>query len=155
MSLKDVFPLLEFKDGLSIGGLILVVLLTIIQITPVKINPWDLILHWIGDRLNSNITKKVGALEKKLDDHIHESIERDLRDTRSQILDFCNACMNGRKHTREQFDYIVKQCDDYEAYIDQNGVRNGVIDSAMREIRRLYDKCIQNNSFLKEGDEDE
>lgn len=150
-----MLPLLEFKDGLSIGGLILVVLLTIIQITPVKINPWDLILHWIGDRLNSNITKKVSSLEKKLDDHIHESTERDLRDTRAQILEFCNACMNGRKHTKEQFDFIIKQCDDYEEYIAQNGVRNGVIESAMREIRRLYDKCIQNNSFLKEGDEDE
>lgn len=155
MAIGDILALAEFKDGVSIGGLVLIVALTLIQLSPIKINPWDIILHWIGDRLNSNITRKVEALEGKLDKHIAESAERDLKDTRAQILDFCNSCMNGRKHTKEEFDFVVKRCDDYEVYIEENDIRNGVIESAMREIRRLYDKCIQNNSFLKEGDDEQ
>lgn len=153
MTIGDILALVEFKDGVSIGSLVLILLLTVIQISPVKVNPWDTILHWIGDRLNSNITKKVNSLEKKLDKHIAESAERDLKDTRAQILSFCNSCMNGTRHSKEQFDFIVKQCDDYETYIAENDIRNGVIESAMKEIRRLYDKCIQNNSFLREGED--
>jgi len=155
MTIGDILALVEFKDGVSIGGLILIILLTLIQISPIKINPWDLILHWIGDRLTSNIKKQVSSLEKKLDKHIAESAERDLKDTRAQILAFCNSCMNGTRHSKEQFDFIIKQCDDYETYIAENDIRNGVIESAMKEIRRLYDKCIQNNSFLKEGQDPE
>ena len=136
MTIGDILALVEFKDGVSIGGLILIILLTLIQISPIKINPWD-------------------SLEKKLDKHIAESAERDLKDTRAQILAFCNSCMNGTRHSKEQFDFIIKQCDDYETYIAENDIRNGVIESAMKEIRRLYDKCIQNNSFLKEGQDPE
>ena len=59
--------------------------------------------------------------------------------------------MNNRKHTKEQFDFMIRECDEYEKYIKKNDVKNGVIEAAIKEIRRLYEKCIQEHSFLKEG----
>lgn len=147
--------LVQIKDGASFAAILIVILLTIVQITPIKINPWDVILHWIGDRLNSNIVKKVDQLEEKLDDHIQESMIKGLRDSRAQILDFCNSCMTGHRHTKEEFEFIIAACDDYEAYIEKNKIKNGVISAAIKEIRRIYDRCIQRNSFLREGEEDE
>jgi hypothetical protein len=89
--------------------------------------------------------------EHNLDEHIEESKAKELRDTRRDILEFCNACMNRRRHTKEQFEFVLRQCDDYEDYIEKNHVKNGVVAAAIKEIRRLNAKCIQENSYLKEG----
>lgn len=141
------------KDWVTFGGGFIVVLFTILQIAPIKLNPWDTILGWLGDRLNSNLLKRIASVEKKLDQHIEESKKKELADTRSDILKFANECMRGVKHTREQFDFIIARCDEYELHIEKNNIRNGVIASAIKEIRRIYDQCIQENDFLKENDE--
>ena len=85
---------------------------------------------------------------------IKESEIKSLEDTRRDILDFSNACMNKRKHTQEQFRFILKRCDEYEKYIEKNHLKNGEIKNAIEEIRRLHKKCLQDNTFLKEGEGD-
>lgn len=154
MSLDSIVKTLSGLDGkLSIGGVILVVLLSLIQISKINWNPWDMILGWIGSKLNSGLKKEVSEIKMVLDKHIEESEKEKLENTRRDILDFCNACMNGRKHTQEQFRFVIKQCDQYEKYIETNNIKNGEISSAIEEIRRLYSLCIQKNSFLKGEDE--
>jgi len=157
MSLKDIITLATVKDTLSTGGIIFVIIASLLQISKININPWDKILGWLGERINTKVNErlndmvaKVTAITVKLDEHIAESEFKEIQDTRRDILDFANACMNGRKHTKEQFDFVIKECDDYERYIERNDIRNGVVSSAIKEIRRLYEKCLQENSFLKE-----
>ena len=152
MTIQNIIDLARLKDGVSIGFIAVIILLSLIQVSKIQINPWDKILGWIGERLNKSIKDKVDEVEKKLDQHILESEERDLRDTRQYILDFANSCMYGRKHTYEQFRFVIKKCDEYEKYVEENHIKNGEITSAIAYIRRLNDKCRQNNSFLQEGD---
>lgn len=160
MSLNNLISLVDLKEGVSITGFLLIILLTAIQVTPIKWNPWDSILTWLGKKLNAGVKKEVDDLkdslkevEKKLDDHITESKVKDLKDTRRDILDFCSSCMNGQRHTQEQFRFVIKKCDDYELYVESNRIKNGEITSAIKEIRRRYDKHIQMNDFLKEGED--
>lgn len=148
------------KDDISLVLLLLTVLASIIQITPIKINPWDKIFGWIGKKLNKEVSEdikevrtEVQQVRKDLDKHVAENQKEKLEGQRRDILDFANACMNGRKHTQEQFTFVIKTCDEYEAYIEQNHLKNGEISSAIEEIRRLYAKCRQNNTFLKPGEE--
>lgn len=128
-------------------GLIIVLIMTFVQISPIKLNPWDKIFKWIGGKLNADIKKDLDSFKKELDEHIRVSNLKDLRDTRMHILEFCNSCMNGQRHTKEQFDFMITQCDDYEQYIEKNKIKNGVITSAINEIRRRYDEAIHNNYF--------
>ena len=144
----------------SFCGFLVLILSVGVEFTPIKINPWSAILGWIGSKLNSKLNLKLGEIETKvnqlgdnLTQHIAESNAKEIRDTRRDILDFCNACMTGRKHTKEQFEFVIKQCDDYETYITENKIKNGVVDAAIKEIRRLNSKCIQENSYLKEGED--
>lgn len=137
-----------------------------IEVIPkIKWNPWSTLIKWIGSQFNAQIDAKLDAVrgeivvvDKKIDyvqgelsKHINESETKSLQDTRRDILEFCNACMNNRKHTKEQFDFMIHQCDEYEKYIQKSEIKNGVIEAAIKEIRRLYEKCIQEHSFLKEG----
>lgn len=158
----------EFVDmtGLSATGFwgIVVFLTSIgIEVIPtIKWNPWSTLIKWIGSRFNAKIDSKMDAVrgelrvldnkidrvENELRKHVAESEIKSLQDIRRDILEFCNSCMNGRLHTREQFDFVIKQCDNYEQHIVDNKIKNGVVEAAISEIRRLYAECIHKNSFL-------
>ena len=146
----SILNLLQLKDGVTIGVFVLLVFLTCVQISPIKINPWDKIFSWIGKKLNKDISDKVDSIEKKLDDHIKEDEAAKLDSTRRYILSYANSCMNGKKHTREEFEFVIAKCDYYETYVESNFIKNGVAVSAINEIRNIYAKCIHENSFLKE-----
>lgn len=150
----------------SFWGIVLFLMSIGIDVIPkIKWSPWTTLIKWIGSRFNSKIDSSVDGLRQEikeldtkidnvqsdLNKHITESEIKALQDTRRDILDFANACMNGRKHTKEQFEFVIMQCDDYERYIKDNDIKNGVIEAAIKEIRRLYGKCIREHTFLKEG----
>lgn len=154
----------------SFWGIVVFLMSIGIEIIPkIKWSPWSALFRYIGNRFNEKIDKKIESLatnigsistkveqvDKDLKRHIKESEQATLQDMRRDILDFCNACMNKRRHTKEQFDFVIKECDTYEKYIKKNEIKNGVIEAAIKEIRRIYDKCIQENSFLKEGEDDD
>lgn len=150
MSISAIWNLIvDAKDELSIGVVILIIFMSLIQVSKININPWDWLLGGIGKKLNASIDKKVTEIETKLDAHIRADEAEKLETKRRDILEFANACMNGRKHTQEQFKFVIKKCDEYETYIEKNDIKNGEISSAISEIRRLNTKCRQNNSYLK------
>lgn len=161
------------KVGLSefsFWGIVLFLASWGIELTPkIKWNPWTALFKWIGEKFNTHIdTKletvreeiktvdtKVTKVQTELTKHMAESEKKALQDARNTILDFSNACMNGRRHTKEQYEFMINQCDKYEEYINENKVKNGVIETAIKEIRRLYDERIHKNDFLKEGEDPE
>ena len=161
MTVAKLIELIGGKaDEWSFWAIILFLFSIGVEFTPIKWNPWTAILGWIGSRLNSRLNAKLEEIDQKvdklsgdLDKHIEESFAKELRDTRKDILNFCNSCMVGQKHTKEQFEFVIKQCDSYEKYIEDNKIKNGVIDAAIKEIRRLNQKCIEENSYLKEGED--
>lgn len=99
-----------------------------------------------------SLNKDLDSLEEKFDKHIEESMQRDVRLRRTAILDFANSCMNHRKHTQEEFEFIIQECDNYESYCEDNHIKNGIATAAINEIKRIYSKCIKEGTFLKEGE---
>lgn len=66
---------MNINDILTGGGITLVVVLTLIQITPVKINPWTAIgklikklLSAIGKAFNSDLLQEMSSFKKELSD---------------------------------------------------------------------------------------
>lgn len=154
MSLSSIFDLMSgAKDNISLVGLILIILASCVQVSKIPINPWDWFFNLIGKKLNQGISGEVEEIKKNLNKHIEDNKKERLESNRRDILDFCNACMNGRRHTQEQFLFVLKTCDLYETYIEENHLKNGEISSAIAEIRRLYSLHLQKNDFLKPGEE--
>ena len=85
MALRDLFALMEFKDLVSALISVVFVGSVFIQIAPIKVNPWDKLLKWAGDRINHNVNQKIDTLEKKLDDHIATDTARQVDDIRNTI----------------------------------------------------------------------
>lgn len=163
MTFQEFIASMGFRSGFSFWAVAAFLMSIGIEIIPkIKWNPWTTLIKWIGSRFNSKLDRKmdevrgeireldlkIDMVQGELSKHISESEIKSLQDTRRDILEFCNACMNGRLHTREQFEFVIKQCDAYESHIMANKIKNGVIEAAIAEIRRLYAECLHKNSFL-------
>lgn len=61
---------MTIQEILAGGGGLLLILMTLVQIAPVKINPWSALAKAIGKAINADISKRLDEIEKKLDSHI-------------------------------------------------------------------------------------
>ncbi len=131
------------------------ILCTFVQISPIKINPWDILLGWVGERFNSCINKRinevndrVNKLEKSINTHIENCGIEDWKKRRQYIIDFVNEGVNGTRHTKESFENIIALCDEYEDYVEQNpNIHNGVINGSISAIRIKYHEHLINADF--------
>lgn len=156
MTIKQIIDLIS-ADGPH-WIILFIIVASIIQISPIKINPWTALVNWLGRSLNKQVidkveavNKKIDDVDKKLDDHIVESKNQELQSTRSEILSFGSSIISGRNYNKEKFDFMISKCDKYEKYCRENNVANGVADATIKEIRRVYSLRLGEGSFLKEG----
>lgn len=136
------------------GPIILVIMLmmTFVEITPIKLSPWTAIFNWFGKRLNKEVTTKIDKIEDRLEHHIQESEQSELKARRMAILDFSSSIIRGVNYHREKFEFMINECDQYEKYIDENKIKNGVAEASIAEIRRIYQEHLRNHDFLVESE---
>ena len=94
-------PIENFGSSFLFYGAILC---TIVQISPIKVDPLDFILGWIGDRFNSGMNKRIKNMEKQLDEHIKDSKQDEANKKRQYLVNFVNEGVNGKRHTKESFE---------------------------------------------------
>ena len=132
---------MELKTILEYSGGALAILLTLIQITPIKINPWSAIARAIGRAINGDVLESLKAAERRID-------ENEIDRLRWEILDFANSCRNERKHTQEEFEHILDMHEKYEKILMRQHRENGKVTRAYEYIKHIYDKRNENNHFL-------
>jgi hypothetical protein len=115
--------------GWAVGLLIL--LLSLVQISPAKLNPWDNILGWIGKKTNGAAEKRLDKLEK----HIREMWINNHRQT---ILTFARECRANIEHSSDEWTNVLNVAEEYEKYVTENEVTNGIITQDTEYIRNLY-----------------
>ena len=133
------------------GGLF--VLLTLVQIAPVKVNPWSAIARWVGKAINGEVLGKLGHLEKRLDEHIDTDDKRDADGHRVKILQFNNELLRSIDHTKEEFIEILAEIDAYERFCkDHEDYPNNRAVLAIENIRENYKERLKKHDFLQEGE---
>ena len=80
----------------------MVLALTVIQVAPVKINPWSAIAKAIGRAINAEVLAELEQTRIKLDDHIKTDDERAADTHRARILRFNQELIRQIPHTREE-----------------------------------------------------
>lgn len=136
------------------GGLFL--LLSLIQITPIKVNPWSAIAKCIGRAINGEVLAELEEVRKaqadasnRLDKHINKDDERETSKCRGRILHFNNELLRDIPHTKEEFIEVLKDIDDYEAYCRTHpDYENGRAVHAICNINRVYDERLKLHDFL-------
>ena len=64
------------------------------------------------------------------------------------MLDFANACRNGVRHTKDEFQHIIDVNDKYEELLRQTNDTNGVFKEEYQYILKVYHSCQEKNNFL-------
>ena len=131
------------------GGGLLAVLLTLVQIAPVKINPWSAIAKAVGRAVNADVLRELDTVTRKLDTHIRVDDERNADSYRTRILQFNNELLREIMHTREDFIEILAVIDDYERYCrEHKEYKNNRAVCAIENIKRVYMERLQKHDFL-------
>lgn len=136
---------MEFVEGLKTfftnPAVIFCSAITIVEIVPIKINPWK----WIFSKISNLL---IGDLRKDLDEVKTELRETKVQNWRWNVLDFANSCRNGRRHSQDEWRHTISQLAEYEDYIERNGITNGVFEEDARYLREEYQNHCRNNDFL-------
>lgn len=149
---------------------VLLVLLTVIQIAPCKLNPWSLIgkffkflIKSIGNVFNSaimdelkevrsdisSVNEKVESARDDINELRSQCEERDANLCRTRIMRFGDELLHGIKHSKEHFEQILIDIDSYESYCKaHSGFKNNVANATIKQIKQVYQKCLDTNSFL-------
>lgn len=136
------------------GGVVL--LLTMIQITPIKINPWTAIARALGRAINGEVIgmlSEVKTAQKSTSDRLNEHIrmddERNADEHRARILRFNNELIRDIPHTKEEFIDVLADIDSYERYCQQHpDYKNNRAVHAISNIGRVYDERLLKHDFL-------
>ena len=129
------------------GGLVLAAM-TVIQITPVKLDPWSWLAKAIGKAINADVLAKLGEVEKRLDKHITVDDQRAADGNRTRILHFNNELVRNLKHTKEEFVEILAEIDAYEEYCRSHPeYPNNRAVIAIDNVRDVYKERLKKNDF--------
>lgn len=130
------------------GGGGLALLLTLIQIAPVKVNPWSALARALGKAFNGEVLSRLDGLEKTLCDHIHTDEEHNADEYRRRILRFNNELICEIPHTREEFLEALSDIDGYEGYCKAHpDYKNNRCWHAIANINRVYDDRLKLHDF--------
>lgn len=147
MSIQEIF---------AYGGGALAVLLSLVEIAPIKINPLSTLLKWLGRAINADVINaldEVKAAQKeakeRLENHIATDEKAEADHCRARILRFNNELLRDIPHTKEDFIEALKDIDDYEHYCKSHpDYANGRAVHAIANIGRVYDERLQKHDFL-------
>lgn len=133
--------------GCGAGGLL--ALTALIQIAPIKVNPWTAIAKAVGRAINADVLNELDTVKKDLADHIRMDGERNADEHRARILRFNNELLRDIPHTKEEFIDVLADIDFYERYCeDHKDYKNNRSVHAIANISRVYDERLQKHDFM-------
>ena len=143
---------MDLKEILMGGGGALAVLLTLVQIAPVKVNPWSAIAKAVRRAINADVTKELSEIKTKLDSHVTMDDRRNADGHRTRILHFNNELLRDIDHTKEEFIEVLAEIDAYEEYCREHpDYPNNRAILAIENIRVIYRERMKKRDFLQES----
>lgn len=121
----------------------------VIQITPVKVNPWTWLARKIGKAINGDMMDEFKAMRKDLDAMKAEIEETNAKNMRTKIIRFASEIRVHQLHTKDYFDEVMDDITAYEQYCDTHkNFKNSITVMSSELITETYKKCLEENSFL-------
>lgn len=141
MNLLDILQQIGYGNILSI----FIILLTLVEITPIKISP----LSWIGKKITKSTNQSIAELKERVDEITDKLDEHIAQSFRSKILNFQSDLIEHGigGHSAEQWKEVIDAADKYEKYVEENNISNGMCEQAIKYIKRSYQKCLDNCDF--------
>ena len=144
-------------DDLFVGGGVgVVAVLSLLEIAPIKVNPWSAIARGLGRAFNAEVLADLKAVQQAqqdtrsaLDKHQAADDEYKAECHRAALLAFNTSLLRGELHTQEDFFDAFRHIDQYEGYCRNHpGYKNNRASHAIANIGRVYDERLKARDFL-------
>lgn len=134
---------------IGVGSGVLIAVSALIQISPIKINPWTHIARAIGRAINGELTDKITRLESNVTALREQVSEQAATECRARILRFGDEVLHRERHTKEHFDQILRDIDTYENYCRTHPrFENHITALTSSRIIKIYEECCGKGEFL-------
>lgn len=167
MTISDLFASIGVGEVVGHCGIVLVVVFSLLQIAPIKINPWS----WLGKKIGgffgslaarigkaingevitelSGIKDRLAELEKHDQRQDKDRGEDKALDARRRILQFADEIRRKVRHSEEHFNNAFEDIDYYKKYCDEHtDFENDKARISIKIIEETYERCTRENDFL-------
>ncbi len=135
-------------EGIAAALFALLAGTTLVQIAPIKVNPWTWVARTIGRAINAEVIQKVDKLEGDVRNLKDRSEEHEAKSCRIRILRFGDEILHGVHHSKEHFDQILLDITEYENYCkDHPRFKNNMTTITTSVIMSTYQECWKENKF--------
>jgi hypothetical protein len=131
MNLMEVTQKLTAGELAGWAVVLIVLLFSLIQISPLRLNPWDNILGWVGQKVNGDMQAQLKELKK----HVQDMWVASHRQT---VLMFAREARAGVEHSSDEWTNVLNMIAEYEAFCQGNTITNGIVKADSEYIRNLY-----------------
>ncbi len=121
-----------------------------VEVSKIKLNPWGMLLEFIGGALNRDVKKELNNIQQMLSAHrdylkdIEMTVDmNEIKRIRAEIFAFADSCKMGEKHTEEAFLHIIDIHEDYKELLEKYEMTNGRISMDYDYIMSVYQDCVK------------
>lgn len=154
----DILSIIESLKEFGFGNLtvIVIIFLSLVQIVPIKINPWTKFFGWIGQTINKDVLAELkivkedlSGVHKELDSMKEAEEVREANAARNRILRFDDELRRKIEHSEEFWSQTLDDVTFYRNYCDSNDkYPNSKADVAMKNIEETYHEVKKENRFI-------
>lgn len=119
----------------------------VIDISPIKINPWKALIKWVGKMITADVMKEIQEI-KQTQKAQQATIDENEKDRiRNEVLAFATSCRRGIHHTKDEFEHIITVHSKYERLLEKTNDENGVFTEEYKYIVEIYHECLREDKF--------
>lgn len=137
-------------DNYRLGIIALIIGSGLVQIAPIKVNPWSWFFNHLGKALNGEVIKRLDVVEKKVDSHIKESNSEKMTNRRQRIIQSADEIADGKRYSKERWNNLLEDVDTYLKYCNEHPeYPNSKAEDAIDFIKEQHK--IQRYSIIKQA----
>lgn len=122
---------------------------TLIQISPIRINPWTWLARKIGRALNGEVMDELKSLKGRMENMEAQNERHKMDASRIRILRFGDECKRDVPHSEEHFNQVLDDIDRYESYCNTHPeYKNAKAVLTIAKIKEIYGRRLENGDFL-------
>lgn len=123
--------------------------MTLVQLAPIKIDPWKWLFCWIGRAINGEVMDELKNMKSRME-RMEVQDEQDKMDaSRIRILRFGDECTRGLPHSEEHFNQVLDDINRYERYCNSHpDYKNAKAVLTIAKIKEIYGRRLEDGDFL-------
>lgn len=146
MTGKEILALIADNTNLTI--IITLLILSLVQISPLRINPWTWLASKISRLFVGDLVERVDRLTKDVTSLRNECSESTAISSRVRILAFADDITHGVTRSEESYKQVFDDITRYNKYCSEHPeFKNDMTVTSCEIIKEKYKMCIQAGSF--------